>query len=211
MELYAQNIFFPTEVGTVLTYVQRDARGRFEHYTRQTITAVERSGNEMIISYLTETLDRNRRVTNEINGRIIIRAGKMIFDIESMIAARIPEDSRANVEISGSFIELPLEMSVGQRFDDSELTISVERGIVRMNVVMRVTDVQCLAIENVTVEAGTFRARKVTQTISTTALRRTNTSRIISWSAPNIGQVQSRTYDHRDRLQNTTELIEIRR
>ena len=206
----AQNVFFPTEVGTVLTYVQRDGRGRVEHYTRYTITAVEGSGNNMTIYYLLEQMDRNRNVTSEIPGRMIIRNGIMIFDVEQMIALHL-RDSRATVEVTGSFMEIPINISPGQQFDDTEMTINIERGILRMNVRMSITDGKCLAIEEVTVTAGTFQSHKITQTINTTILRRTNSLRMFSWSVPNIGQVKSRTYDERNRLQNTTELVEIKR
>jgi hypothetical protein len=207
--IYAQNIFFPTEVGTVLTYVQKDNRGRIENHTRYTITSVEGTADNMTISYLFETMDRNWNVTAEIPGKMIIRDGKMIFDVQQMIAQYL-QDSRANVEVTGTFMEVPINMSPGQTFDDTGMTINIERGILRMNVRMSITDGKCLAIENITVAAGTFESYKMTQTINTTILRRTNSLRVVSWNVPNVGQVKSRTYNERNQLQHTTELVEIK-
>jgi hypothetical protein len=71
------------------------------------------------------------------------------------------------------------------------------------------TDQQCLAIEDVIVPAGTFKCHKVTQTSTATVMRRTIITKTISWYAPNIGTVKSETYDDKNKLQSSIELVQV--
>ena len=206
----AQNIFFPTQPGTILLYQQTDANGKTVGYTRYTITSVTGSGNNMTIFYLLENMDKNREVTLEFPGRTYIRDGRIIFDIEQMIAPHLQSSGLGlEAEFSGTFMEIPVDFSPGQRFADTEGTIRIGRGILGMRVRMSVTEAKCIAIEDVTVPVGTFNAHKVTQTISHTMLLRTNSVRLVSWYVRNIGTVKNRTYDERGRLQSVNKLVEV--
>ena len=44
--LQAQNIFFPTKVGSVQTYATLNNKGKVEGYVRQTITDIKGGGND---------------------------------------------------------------------------------------------------------------------------------------------------------------------
>ena len=208
----AQNIFFPTQPGTILLHQQTDENGNVTGYSRYTITAVTGSGNNMTISYLLERMDENRQVTLEFPGQIHIRNNRMILDIEEMIAPHLQRSGLGlEAEFEGTFMEIPVNFSPGQRFADTEGTIRIGRGVLGMRVRMSVTDAKCLAIEDVTVPAGTFNTHKVTQTINTTILIRTTNVRLVSWYARGVGAVKTRTYDERGRLQSSSRLVEITR
>jgi hypothetical protein len=209
-QLSAQNIFFPTQPGTVLLYQQTDENGKITGYTRYTVTSVTGSGNNMTVYYLLENMDENRQVTLEFPGKTHIRDGRIIFDIEQMIAPYLQSSGLGlEAEFSGTFMEIPTDFSPGQRFDDTEGTIRIGRGILGMRVRMSVTDAKCIKIEDVTVPAGTFNSHKITQTINNTVLLRTTSVRLISWYVHNIGTVKNRTYDNRGRLQSVSKLVEI--
>jgi hypothetical protein len=72
-------------------------------------------------------------------------------------------------------------------------------------------DGKCEAIEDVTVPAGTFKCHKITQTVATTGYigRKEVISKTVSWYAPGIGTVKTETYDAKDKLQGSTELVEL--
>ena len=209
-KIAAQNIFISTQPGTILLYQETDANGKTIGYTRYTVTSVTGSGNNMTVFYLLENMDANRQVTLEFPGRTYIRDGKIILDIEQMIAPHLQNSGLGlEAEFSGTFMEMPADFSPGQRFADTAGTIRIGRGILGMRVRMSVTDAKCVAIEDVTVPAGTFSAHKVTQTISHTMLLRTNSVRLVSWYVHNIGTVKNRTYDERGRLQSMSKLVEM--
>jgi hypothetical protein len=206
----AQNVFFPTQPGKVLMYVHKNENNEVQGYSRQTIKNVQGSGRNMTISYTTENLDINRNKTSEMSCRIIIENDVMMLDLNCLFAGRI-EDPRVRIrELTGTPMELPNNMRPGQSFNDASVTMNIARGVIRARIEISMTDRKCVAIEYVTVPAGTFESHKVTQTTTTTVMGRTSKSRTLTWYTPNLGVVKSRTYNDENELQNSRMLIEMR-
>jgi hypothetical protein len=207
--MYAQNTFFPTKAGMIQVYENKNTKGNTESFVRQTIKNVEGSGNNMTISYVAESLDKNRKpLLAEIPYTVTVKDGVVILDMNQFFAGMLQQDQPL-VEITGVPMELPGDMQPGQSLKDAEMTMTLNLGIMKMKTVMKMTDGKCLAIEAVTVPAGTFESHKITQTVSTTALKKTTKTRTVSWYAPGIGTVKSETYDDKDKLMSSIELVEI--
>jgi len=209
--VYAQNTFFPTKPGTALVYAQKNANGNPESYSKQTIKNVEGSGNNMTISYVAEMLDKNKKSANppvEIPLKVIIKNGVMILDMNQMFAGQ-QKNRQMKTEITGVPMELPGDMQPGLSLKDADMTMSIDMGIMKMKTTMKMTDGKCLAIEELTVPAGTFKCYKITQTVSTTIMGKNSTGRSLTWYAPGIGTVKSESYNSKDQLQSSTELVEM--
>ena len=207
----AQNTFFPTEVGKVQVYERKNATGKTDGFTRQTIKNVEGSGSNMTISYVAQNLDKNRKPLSnmpaEISYKVIIKDDVMILDMNQMFAD-LPQEMQVAVEITGIPMELPGNMQPGQSLKDANMTMTMDMGLMKMKTEMKMTDGKCLAIEDVTVPAGTFECHKITQTIAVTVMKKTVVTRTVSWYAPGIGAVKTESYNDKEKLQSSTELVE---
>ena len=206
----AQNAFFPTKAGTVLVYAQKNATGKPEGYSKLTIKNVEGSGNDMTISYVTELLNKDRKSSNppaEVPLKVIIKNGVMILDMKGMFAGQM-KDQQIKMEITGVPMELPGNMQPGQSLKDANMTMTMNMGIMKLKTEMKMTDGKCLAIEDVTTPAGTFKCHKIAQTVSTSVMGKNVVSRTVSWYAPGIGTVKTESYSDKDKLQSSTELVE---
>ena len=202
---FAQNQFFPSKEGLVLLYANLDAKGKVDSYTRQTIKKVEGSGNNLSVTYVGQVLDKNSNPTSdiEIPFTVTITNGVVEWDMKSFVS--IAPETESLIVIEGDKLRLPSTLSPGDKLDDVNFTMTLNMGI-RIRTEISLTDQQCLAIEDVTVPAGTFKCHKITQTSSATVMRRTTTTKTISWYAPNIGTVKSETYDAKDKLSSSIEL-----
>ena len=211
----AQNTFFPTKTGTVLLYVQNDAKGKAGSYTRHTITDVEGSGTNMTISYVMESLDKNRKPLSdppmEFPCKVIIKDDVVILDMNQMFAGQL-KDAMMKVEFTGVPMELPSDLQPGHTIKDAEITMNMDLGIMKMKTTMKTSDGKCLAIEDVTVPAGTFRCHKVTQTVTTTTtvMKKDVKSTAVSWYAPGVGTIKTESYSDKDKLQSSMELVEMK-
>ncbi len=210
--VYAQNTFFPTKAGTVLVYAQKNGKGKVESYSRQTIKDVEGSGSNMAISYVMESLDKNQKPQSnppvEVPCKVIIKDDVVILDMNQMFAGQ-QKDQQVKMEITGVPMELPGNMQPGQALKDADMTMTLDMGIMKMKTVIKMTDGKCLAIEDVTVPAGTFKCHKITQTVTTTIMKRDVTAKSISWYAPGVGTVKNESYDDKDKLQSSMELYSV--
>ncbi len=208
----AQNTFFPTKAGTVLVYAQKNGKGKVESYSRQTIKDVEGAGSNMTISYVMEILDKNQKPQSdppiEVPCKVIIKDDVVILDMNQMFAG-MQKDQQVKMEITGVPMELPNNMQPGQVLKDADMTMTMDMGIMKMKTVMKMTDGKCLAIEDVTVPAGTFKCHKITQTVTTTVMKRDIVARSVSWYAPGVGTVKTESYDDKDKLQGSTELAQM--
>ncbi len=209
---YAQNSFFPTKKGTMLLYVQNSSKGKAESYSRQTIKDVEGSGNNMTISYVVESLNKDKKPLSdppmEIPCKVTIKNDVVILDMNQMFAGQ-QKDQQFKMEVTGVPMELPNNMQPGQALKDADMTMTLDMGIMKMKTVMKMTDGKCLAIENVTVAAGTFKCHKITQTVTTTVMKKDVVARTVSWYTSGVGTVKTETYNDKDKLQGSTELVEM--
>jgi hypothetical protein len=208
--LYAQNNFVPSKVGMVLTYAENDPRGNAQSYSVITIKDVKGSGRNMTITYGANSLDKDRRPSKDLPGeqvfQVTIKDNVAIMDMKQMF----PSGQGLKVEVTGTPMELPSNLRVGQALKDSVVTGTMDLGIMKMSTVIKMTEGKCLAIEDVRVPAGTFKCHKITQKISSTAMNVNNVGTTISWYAPNIGTVKTESYDDRNRLVSGTVLVELK-
>ena len=211
----AQNTFFPTRVGTVQVYEQKNAKGKVESYSRQTIKDVEGSGSNMTISYVFESLDKNRKSLSdppvELPCKVIIRDDVMMLDMNQMFAG-LQQDPNMQLmmEITGVPMELSSNIQPGQSLKDANMTMTLNMGFMKLKTEMQMTDGKCLDIEDVTVQAGTFKCHKITQTVTTTVMKKTVKTRTVTWYASGVGTVKTETYNDKNQLESTTELVEMK-
>ena len=206
----AQNTFFPTKAGVVQMYEQKDAKGKTSGYTRMTIKEISGSGNNMSISYEVEGLDKNRKPQfDPMPLTVTIKDGVVFLDMKQLFAS-MQQEMQGSVEFSGIPMELPSNMQPGTTLKDAESTMTIDLGIMKVTTVIKMTDGKCLAIEDVTTPAGTFKCYKITQTVTTTVMNSSRPSRTVSWYAPGIGTVKTETYDNKDKLTGSTELVEVK-
>jgi hypothetical protein len=211
--LYAQDSFFPSKAGIVLTYAQNDAKGNTESYSVLTIKEVKGSGKNMTVTFVGTSLDKNRKPQKNSSGettyRVVIKDGVVIMDINYMITSQM-KDQGIKVEAKGVPLELPNNLRPGQTLKDSVVTGTVDLGVMKVSTVFKLTDGKCLAIEDVKVPAGTFKCHKITQKITSAAMNNNTVGTMVSWYAPNIGTVKTEDYDDKNKLVSGSVLVEIK-
>jgi len=212
MSAWAQNTFFPTKAGMTLLYAHKDAKGKADSHMRHTFKNVEGSGSNLSISYVMEPLDKNMKSkTNpptEIPCTVVIKDDVVYLDMNEMFVDQ-NKTSGLKVEITGVPMELPGNLQPGQSLKDANMTMTIDAGVMKMRTDMKITDGKCEVIEAVTVPAGTFTCHKVTQTVTTTVMRKDVVATSVAWYAPGIGTVKSESYDNKNKLTGSMELISM--
>jgi len=208
--LYAQDSFFATKAGMVLTYTNNDARGNITGYSVLTIKDVKGSGKNMTVTYAGTGLDSNRKPVKggEMTYQVVIKDGVAIMDINQLIPADM-NNQGIKMDAKGTSVEYPSDLKVGQSLKPSEVTMTMDIGGRKMDTVIKSVG-KCLAIEDVKVPAGTFKCYKITQTATSTVMGINNVSTSIEWLAPGIGQVKNEHYDDKNKLVSSSVLVELK-
>ncbi|MCL2184059.1 MAG: hypothetical protein FWB85_11400 [Chitinispirillia bacterium] len=188
---WAQEGFFASKKGMVLTTVGTDAQGQTLMYGRSTVKDVKGSGANVSVTYYTEVLGPDKKPAPMIKPAeftVNIVNGNMEVDVSKMLSGMLP-GAGWDVKISGDKMFIPMNMTAGEKFKDLNMTMamSIDMGAmlaamgvagnlpegmsqsrIQADAKIAVRDYKCLSIEKITVPAGTFEAYKTTQKIEMT-------------------------------------------
>ena len=196
--------FFAMKKGVVQEYLLKDAKGKITSQVRNKVTDITGGKNAFAVYYESESLDDKGKPTNKdnpmiINYRVVVKDGTMYLDTKSMFGAMEGID---DVVATGSAVKIPQNLSVGQAIPDASAKVKIGP----INCLVVVTEGKCVAIEDVNVEAGTFKCYKISQKNNSTIMGIKSEGTTLTWYAKGVGEVKSETYDKAGKLKNTKEL-----
>nr|WP_302437408.1 hypothetical protein [Bacteroides intestinalis] len=196
----AQEPFFAVKKGMILEYANKNAKGKINDGMRYTILETEVDGDNITVAYQVDLLDKKMEKINEnpIEVKLKIIDGTIEFDPGSAFG-KIME----GVEIKGTGLTLPENLSAGQKLKDYEMSIT------SLGVESKATNVIVESQEDITVEAGTFNAYKVTCNLNSKVLFIKTQGKSAAWYVRGIGHVRINNYNKKGKLISYTELINI--
>lgn len=201
----AQHLFFATKEGTKLVYENLNDKGKVTGYMNQTIKKVEGSGDNLTIQYVAQMLDKNHRPVSDksmvIPYTVTIRNGVVEVDMKSYATP----GTEAFLHIEGDKLHIPPTLSPGTKLDDVNFTMTVNMGF-KIVTDITLTEQECVAIEDVTIPAGTFNCYKVTQTSTAVVMKKTVITKSVFWYAPGIGSVKTEHFNDKGKLTSSMAL-----
>jgi len=212
---FAGDVLFPTKKGTVLVMASLDAKGKVESYGRTTVKDVKGAGDNMTVVCQIEVLDKKRQPEKNvapIEYTMQIVNGTVVADINSILKLPVTAAGAGTaLTFTGDTLRIPSKIKPGDKFKDAKMTMTMDLGMMKMVTEIAVTNFKCVAVENVTVPAGTFEAYKITQTVTTTnkMVNVAQTVTAVSWNALGVGPVKTVVTDENGKVQSTAELHEI--
>jgi len=197
--------FFAMKKGAVQEYVTKDANGKITGQSRTTIKDITGTKNAFAVIYESEVLDAKGQPADKnkpfiVNYRIVVKDGVMYLDMKGMFGAMQGLD---DLQVSGTVMKIPSNLVVGQTLGDASARVRI--GFINCSAV--ITEGKCEAIENVTVEGGTFQSYKVSQKVNITALGMRNEGTTLTWYAKGVGAIKTESYDKNGKLQSVQELV----
>ncbi|MDR0232132.1 MAG: hypothetical protein LBI82_08450 [Dysgonamonadaceae bacterium] len=196
--------FFAMKKGAKQTMAIKDAKGKITSQICNTVKEITGSKNAFAIAYESEILDEKGNPVDKdnptANYRVVIKDGTMYLDMKGMFGSI---DGLDEMQVSGIAMKIPSSLAVGQTLEDANMKVKI--GF--MNCSVATTEGKCLAIEDVKVDAGTFRCYKVSQKSNASVMGMKTETTTLTWYAKGVGVVKSETYDKAGKLMSTQELI----
>ena len=200
--------YYPMEEGTSFQYTMTNKKGKTEGITDYSITNVENSGG-------VTTATMNMKFTDEKGKEIFVSDYKLSctgdvvkIDYNSLVPAQMMKqytDMGMEMEISGTDIELPNNLSVGQGLDDANVAMSIKMPGMNMNIKVDQLNRIVEKKESVNTPAGTYECYVITQdnVSETMGVKQTMQSKL--WLAEGVGMVKQETYNKKGDL--TTQML----
>jgi len=198
----AQEIFFPTEEGVELLYNCYDKKGKLNNLVRYTVTDVTEKEDNLQIKYLSEVLSPKMKVQRK-NERTVWTKDDSSYSYFDMIILLSKNSSK---EYMGVLMPMPLEPKIGDKLMDSDMTTASMTGVTFL---IKTFDRKIEAIEEISVEAGTFNCYKISMSVEAPGIGIKGKLQMYYWYAAGIGFVKVESYEN-EKIYSRMELIEVK-
>lgn len=209
----AQETFFPTKEGMVLTYKNFDKKDKVSGITKYTIQKVNISGNDIDFTYLCEVLDNKEKLVFKEEITVHQKGDVLYVDMGNFLnKAAFQQEGTipAEVEVKGNNMEIPLNPTPGQTLPDANIEMAMKMGFVNMKMSADITNRKVEAIEEISVTGGSFKCYEFSGDVNSVIMGIKVQAKTIEWFAKGIGSVKTESYDKKGNLTGRTELVEVK-
>jgi len=207
INLWAQQPLCPVKEGITLAYVTKDSKGKVQGYSRQTVTSIEGSGNNLTVTYTSEAMDAKKKTLSKvpvITYSISVVNGDVVVDSKALLNS-VSTGSPSDGTAEGTPMVLPANMKAGDTLSDCE----VKMKIAFLNISAAYSNGICEGEEQITTEAGSFLCKKTKYNCKSSAMGIKMDMIIHTWYAPGIGVVKTEVFNNKGKINNLQELVEI--
>ncbi|MDO6519479.1 TapB family protein [Zobellia uliginosa] len=201
--------FYPLEEGSSFEYTNYDKKEKVEGSVHYTITEVRSEGAASVATFDMKYKDKKGKDLFESNYSFSCENGLVTIDYKSLFPSQMMQqytEMGLEMDISGTDIELPNDLSVGQQLADANVTVAMSMGGINMNVSVDQTNRKVEKRESVTTPAGTFDCYLITENHMTKTMGATIETSTKLWLAEGIGMVRQEAYKKNGSLMSRTEL-----
>ncbi|WP_273567970.1 TapB family protein [Maribacter halichondriae] len=204
--------YYPMVEGTSFEYTNTDKKGKSEGVTRYTISEVTQEGTATKATFDLKFIDKKGKEIFTTNYKITCEGDVVSIDYQSLFPSQMMQqytEMGLEMDITGTDIELPNDLSVGQDLADANVSVAMNMSGIKMNIDVNQTNRKVEKKESVTTAAGTFDCFLITETTSSKTMGATQEMDSKLWLAEGVGMVKQETYKKNGNLMSRTELTKF--
>lgn len=204
--------FYPMEEGTAFEYTMYNKKGKTDGISSYQVTTVENNGDSTTATMAISFTDDKGKDVYSSDYSFTCTGNIVSIDYESLMPQQMLEQYGGmdmQMDITGTDIELPNDLSVGQVLDDANVTVKMSMGGINMTTTVDTTNRKVEKQESVTTPAGTFECYVIYSDTESKAMmvKQSFPSRV--WLAEGVGMVKQETYKKNGDLMNSMELTKF--
>lgn len=182
-----------------------NAKDKYQGKNAYEVVSVEEDGNTLIATVKFTAFDKKDEEVMSDEMTFECKDGVIKMDMSKHIPKETMESLESmNFEIKTESMSMPEKLEVGQQLDEGSVSMSVD-GVIPINIKVEVVDRKVESKGTVSVPAGNFDAFKVSSTIKTTGMIKTE-SKSVEFIAEGVGVVRTESYNKKGKLDSYTVL-----
>ena len=194
-------VYYPFRKGAQLEYTIYDHKDKVSGYLSQQITEVKNTAKGLKITAQSQHLNKKRKLN--YSGKVHMRCEGNVFyaDVRNLLDPKSIQafQNDSQVEISGIDAAIPGNIQVGKTLPDAKITLKIKtKDIPLPPTVISVKQRKVLAREKISTPAGSFDCYKISSEFQIESIINIR-MKTIEWIAPDVGTVQSETYNDKDK------------
>lgn len=203
--------YYPLEDGASFQYTNYNGKGKLEGKVDYTVTNVTDSGD-------TTSATMNMKYQDHKGKEIMVSdygftcEGEVVrIDFQSLMNQQMMQQFAAvEVKVTGTDIELPNDLNVGQELADASVNVAADMGGMTMNINVETINRKVEKMEKVSTPAGDFDCVVIYSENKTKMSMMGNKifpSRV--WLAEGIGMVKQESFNQKGKLTTSTVLTQL--
>ncbi len=204
--------FYPMEEGTSFQYTNYDKKGKTEGVLNYTISSVTDNGSSTTATFDMKFVDKKGKDVFNSDYNITCENGVIRIDYKSLFPSEMMQqytEMGIEMDITGTDIEIPNDLSVGQELADANVSIAMSMSGIKMNTTVNQTNRKVEKKETITVAAGTFDCYLVTETNISKTMGANIEMNTKQWLAEGVGMVKQESYKKNGNLMSRMELTKF--
>ena len=204
--------YYPMEEGSTFQYTMYNKKDKVEGVTDYVVSEVSSSdGNTTATMEVTFTDDKGKNVL-ESDYKITCTGDGVKIDYESLFPSEMKkqyEGMGMEMDITGTDIQIPNNLSAGQNLEDANVNVSMDMGAMKMKINVETYDRKVEKTESVTTEAGTFDCYLITEKSKSKVMMSNMETSNKVWISEGVGMVKQETYGKNGKLMSRMELTKF--
>ena len=197
--------YYPFDEGTTFQITNYDKKGKTTGFVDYTITDVRTVEGAEVSTITSQVKDEKGELILESSYNITCKDDTISIDFNSMVNSQMFDQYQEfDLEISGTNLDLPNNLSVGQELPDASMLMIINMGIT-LKFSVNITDRKVIAKESVTTPAGTYDCFVISYSVDMKmGFKSTGTSK--QWIAKEVGMVKQEEYNKKGKLMSSSQL-----
>lgn len=204
--------YYPMEEGTSFQYTMYNKKGKTEGITDYTISNVNTDGGTTSATFDLKFTDNKGKEVYNSDYTISCSENGIKIDYASLFPSQMMkqyEEMGLEMDITGTDIQLPNELSVGKVLEDANVSIAMSMSGIKMNISVDQTNRKVEKKESVNTPAGTFECYLITETTTSKTMGATQEMNNKLWLAEGVGMVKQESYKKNGNLITWMELTKL--
>ncbi len=209
--IFSQNAcskFYVFKEGVKFEMTSYDKKDKLTSIVKYEVKNV--SDNSAVLA--NEVLDEKGESILNSEVKLICSDDGISIDFQSLISSEILEkykEMNMEIDMTGSNIEIPNNLSPGQNLPDAELIMTMSMSGINMKIEVNMTHRKVVKKETITTDAGTFKCVLLTNDIEMKVLGKNSIMSSKKWLAEGVGLVKSEEYDKKGNLMSKSILTKF--
>lgn len=197
--------YYPFKQGTKFQITSFNAKGKKDSVMDYEVVNI--TNNEATIN--TKISDAKGKETTTASYKMTCEGDGISIDFKSLMNPELLEQYKdMELDFTGTNIELPNNLSVGQNLKDAQVKMTINMGAMKMNMNLDMTNRKVNGKESITTEAGTYNCFALSYNTEM-KMGIKQSFEIKEWIAEGVGVVKTETYNKGGKLMGYSELTKI--
>jgi len=201
--------YYPLVDGANFQYTNYDKKGKEDGQITYKVTDVQSSGSTTNATMMMEMTDKKGRAYTS-DYEVTCEGDVIKIDFKSLMNEQmLSQMGDVEMDISGTDVELPNNLSVGQELPDANMEVKMKMGGgINMNTNIETLNRKVEKQENVTTPAGTFDCYVIYSETKTKMMMTNQTFPSRIWLAEGVGMIKQESYNKNGKLMGSMVLTQ---